>query len=188
MAKFSIEVDLGGTNLRMGAFTSGFERLQLIAIPTRVSCGPDAVSRDICDGIRQLLSDCSEYGELQGIGIGAPGPVELPADRFSEPPNLHLGATRGRPNGKILHRALVSHGAPTKRLTCAEASASSSNPQRCKQRVLPAVRAQMALPARRTSTSRWTISRRSIRHSTTRPRLATTFPKVPREDPALFLG
>lgn len=88
MAKFSIGVDLGGTNLRMGAFTSDFDRLKLIAMPTRVSCGPDAVSRDICDGIQQLLRDFSDYGELQGIGIGTPGPLELPAGRFTEPPNL----------------------------------------------------------------------------------------------------
>lgn len=88
MKKFSIGVDLGGTNLRVGAFTSEFERLGIVAMLTRVSLGPEEVSRDICNGIQKLLSDFSSYGELQGIGIGTPGPLELPSGRFSQPPNL----------------------------------------------------------------------------------------------------
>jgi glucokinase len=89
MNNFSIGVDLGGTNLRIGAFTSEFQCLGQLTMPTRVFAGPEEVSRDICNGIQKLIHDFKAYGgDLKGIGIGTPGPLELPAGRFSEPPNL----------------------------------------------------------------------------------------------------
>ena len=88
METFSIGVDLGGTNLRIGAFTSNFESLRLFTMTTRVSAGPEAVSRDICSGIQRLLDEFSATHKLQGVGIGTPGPLELPAGRFRQPPNL----------------------------------------------------------------------------------------------------
>ena len=88
MDTFSIGVDLGGTNLRIGAFTSDFERLGSLTMPTRVCAGPEGVSRDICNGIRKLLQQFSNSGDLRGVGIGTPGPLELPVGRFGRPPNL----------------------------------------------------------------------------------------------------
>lgn len=88
MSSFAIGVDLGGTNLRVGAFTSKFERMGLSTVQTRVSAGPEAVVRDMCDEIRKLMRDCPDGGALQGIGVGSPGPLELPAGRLGAPPNL----------------------------------------------------------------------------------------------------
>ena len=88
MKTFSIGVDLGGTNLRVAAFTSDFRRLGQSAIATRVSAGPEEVARDICVEIRKLLRDCANEGKLQGVGIGSPGPIELPAGKLGAPPNL----------------------------------------------------------------------------------------------------
>ncbi|HEV2274861.1 MAG TPA: ROK family protein [Acidobacteriaceae bacterium] len=88
MKTFSIGVDLGGTNLRVAAFTSDFRRIAQSAIPTRVAAGPEEVARDICREISKLLQECSSRGKLQGIGVGSPGPIELPAGRLGAPPNL----------------------------------------------------------------------------------------------------
>ncbi len=88
MKTFSIGVDLGGTNLRVAAFTSDFRRIGQSAIATRVSAGPEEVARDISAEIRKLLRDCADQGELQGIGVGSPGPIELPAGKLGAPPNL----------------------------------------------------------------------------------------------------
>jgi glucokinase len=88
MSSFAIGVDLGGTNLRVGAFTSKFERIGLSTIPTRVSAGPEAVVRDMCDEIRKMMRDCPDGSVLQGIGVGSPGPLELPSGRLGAPPNL----------------------------------------------------------------------------------------------------
>ncbi len=88
MKTFSIGVDLGGTNLRVAAFTSDYRRIGQSAIATRVSAGPEEVARDICGEIRKLLLICADQGKLQGIGVGSPGPIELPQGKLGAPPNL----------------------------------------------------------------------------------------------------
>ena len=82
----TIGVDLGGTNLRIAAFDPEWNRLAYINLPTRVSEGPDAVVGDMCDAIRRVLEQCPQ--QLVGVGIGAPGPLELPSGKFHRPPNL----------------------------------------------------------------------------------------------------
>ena len=84
--RLTIGVDLGGTNLRIAAFDSEWTRLAYINLPTRVSEGPDAVVGDMCDAIRRVLEQCPQ--QLVGVGIGAPGPLELPSGKFHRPPNL----------------------------------------------------------------------------------------------------
>ena len=53
MAKFTVGVDMGGTNLRIAGYGSEWQRLASIAIPTRVSEGPTAVLQDMAAGIRE---------------------------------------------------------------------------------------------------------------------------------------
>src|SRR5580698_3710607 len=84
----TIGVDFGGTNLRIAAYSPGFGVLNSIALPTRLVAGPEAVVDDMCDAILQLLAQYSETYRLAGIGVGSPGPLELPAGRLHHPPNL----------------------------------------------------------------------------------------------------
>jgi glucokinase len=84
----TIGVDLGGTNLRIAAYSPESGILQSIALPTRLEAGPLAVVDDMCDAILELLSQYSESHNLAGIGVGSPGPLELPAGRLHHPPNL----------------------------------------------------------------------------------------------------
>ena len=84
--RLTIGVDLGGTNLRIAAFDPDWNRLAYINLPTRVSEGPDAVVGDMCDAIRRVLEQCPQ--QLVGVGVGAPGPLELPSGKFHRPPNL----------------------------------------------------------------------------------------------------
>src|ERR1700678_1477272 len=86
--RVTVGVDLGGTNLRIAAFDSQWNRLAFINLPTRASLGPEAVVRDMCDAIRSVLEQCGPKQELMGVGIGAPGPLELPSGKFHRPPNL----------------------------------------------------------------------------------------------------
>ena len=84
----TIGVDLGGTNLRVAAYTLEEGILEMVALPTRLSAGWRAVIGDMCGAIRQLL-ECHLPGrELGGIGIGTPGPLELPEGVLWNPPNL----------------------------------------------------------------------------------------------------
>ncbi len=88
MTKFTIGVDLGGTNLRIAGFSGEWQRLASVAVPTRVQEGPMTVLADMAAAIRQVIAECGGEGGLQGIGVGSPGPIELPAGRLLQPPNL----------------------------------------------------------------------------------------------------
>jgi glucokinase len=86
MTSYCIGIDLGGTNLRIAAVTPAGERLDLISLPTRLSAGPQAVLDDMASSIRQLID--RQSGDLLGIGVGSPGPLELPLGVLHHPPNL----------------------------------------------------------------------------------------------------
>src|ERR1700739_3056795 len=88
MSSFSVGVDLGGTNLRVAAYTHASGLLETILLPTRLLAGRHPVVEDMCHAIRKLLANYSPGNELIGIGIGTPGPLELPAGRLHNPPNL----------------------------------------------------------------------------------------------------
>jgi glucokinase len=87
-SRVTVGIDLGGTNLRIAAFDPAWKRLAFINLPTRVHDGPHAVVSDMADAIRRVLAQCGGEYELFGVGIGAPGPLELPSGRFHRPPNL----------------------------------------------------------------------------------------------------
>ena len=87
--RFSIGVDFGGTNLRIGSYGGDVELLDTIVVPTRLEDGREAVIRDMCEAIQALSK--KDYGSrrLAGIGVGSPGPLELPQGILRNPPNLH---------------------------------------------------------------------------------------------------
>lgn len=87
MPAFSIGVDLGGTNLRVAAVTPEGNCLEAINQPTRLAAGPHAVLDDMTGAIRTLMNH-ARGAELLGIGVGSPGPLELPAGILHHPPNL----------------------------------------------------------------------------------------------------
>lgn len=86
--KLAIGIDFGGTNLRIAAYTAETAILGSIALPTRLEAGPLAVVEDMCDAVRQLLDQHGQGREFVGVGVGSPGPLELPAGRLHHPPNL----------------------------------------------------------------------------------------------------
>lgn len=87
MDSYCIGVDLGGTNLRIAAVTPGGERLDAVNLPTRLAAGPHAVLDDIAASIRTLIRNRGGAEPL-GIGVGSPGPLELPLGVLHHPPNL----------------------------------------------------------------------------------------------------
>jgi glucokinase len=85
---YSIGVDLGGTNLRIASYAGGVDFVDSILLPTRLTEGPDCVVRDMCGGIDALRSKENGGRRLIGIGIGSPGPMQLPEGVLRNPPNL----------------------------------------------------------------------------------------------------
>lgn len=88
MTTFAIGVDLGGTNLRIAAITPDGQRLDTIALPTRLAAGPQAVLDDMTAAIQGLIQSHGGNRRLLGVGVGSPGPLELPAGVLHHPPNL----------------------------------------------------------------------------------------------------
>jgi len=88
LEKYSIGVDLGGTNLRIAAYAGGTEFLESIAVPTRMAEGRDAVVDDMASAIRRFRETYSASASLAGVGIGTPGPLELPIGRLRKLPNF----------------------------------------------------------------------------------------------------
>lgn len=84
----TIGVDLGGTSLRIAAYTAISGVLESLTLRTRLEAGPLAVVDDMCQTISQLFDRHKDGREFGGIGVGSPGPLELPAGRLHHPPNL----------------------------------------------------------------------------------------------------
>ncbi len=92
LERYSIGVDLGGTNLRIAAYhenQSGAGGIaESIGLPTRVADGPDAVADDMSWAILELLKKHGRGPHFAGLGVGTPGPLELPDGILRNPPNL----------------------------------------------------------------------------------------------------
>lgn len=86
MERLAIGVDLGGTNLRVAAVTPEGERMETVHLQTRLADGPTAVLDDMAAAIGEIIA--KQRGEPLGIGVGSPGPLELPAGVLHHPPNL----------------------------------------------------------------------------------------------------
>lgn len=76
MARYSIGVDLGGTNLRAAAISENGEILEKISGKTDLSGGRDAVLDDIVGRILELRERLAAE-ELAGVGIGVPGFIRM---------------------------------------------------------------------------------------------------------------
>lgn len=86
--RMTVGVDLGGTSVRVGAYAPEKGLLGSIALRTRLEAGPLAVVDDMCGAITDLIERCSQGRDLVGVGVGSPGPLELPVGRLHHPPNL----------------------------------------------------------------------------------------------------
>ena len=85
---YSIGVDLGGTNLRVAAMRQEGTLTETIALRTRLQEGRDTVVADMCEAVTALRLRQDGSGKCVGIGVGTPGPLELPAGILRRPPNL----------------------------------------------------------------------------------------------------
>jgi glucokinase len=89
-----IGVDLGGTNLVVGAMTAdGANRFATHSVPTRADLGADGVVARIAEQIERVIADtCQATGRTRadflGVGIGSPGPLDRARGLVIFTPNL----------------------------------------------------------------------------------------------------
>jgi glucokinase len=88
MPRFSIGVDLGGTNLRVAAVDESGTLLEKISTNTQVTHGRGAVLDEMCRIIQSLATRFNSHGPLAGVGIGVPGIIDMESGMLRESPNL----------------------------------------------------------------------------------------------------
>ncbi len=77
MAKYCFGVDIGGTTVKMGLFTTEGELLDKWEIPTRTENGGENILPDVAAAVVAKLEEKQiAKAEVAGIGVGAPGPVD----------------------------------------------------------------------------------------------------------------
>ena len=76
MRRFTIGVDLGGTNLRAAAFNEQGIMLDQTSAKTHLAEGPGAVVDDIVTAITAMRHNHRDH-ELIGVGVGVPGFIRL---------------------------------------------------------------------------------------------------------------
>ena len=75
MGKFSIGLDLGGTNLRAAAVDESGRMLDRVSGKTEYSAGREAILHDMAEAIQTLRRRLDSHS-LAGIGVGVPGFIQ----------------------------------------------------------------------------------------------------------------
>jgi glucokinase len=92
--KFIIGVDLGGTNIVVGAMpVDGSREISMRSEPTHSERGPEAVVDRIVAMLEQTMSEAIEESnatrkDFLGVGVGAPGPLDRERGMVIVAPNL----------------------------------------------------------------------------------------------------
>jgi glucokinase len=82
-----IAVDLGGTQIRVALSDLEGHFLRRVACPTEAVQGQQAVIRRLVARIQEVRQGIPD-GDILGVGIGSPGPVDALAGLIISPPNL----------------------------------------------------------------------------------------------------
>src|SRR6266852_2746948 len=84
----AVGVDLGGTQIR-AAVLRGAKLLSRVALLTGENTSPDEVIPRMFQAVRQALTEADvSLEQINGIGIGAPGPMSGRSGIVFSPPNL----------------------------------------------------------------------------------------------------
>lgn len=76
MKKYAFGIDIGGTTVKMGLFSTEGDLIKKWEIPTRKDNGGCYILHDIAESVEQELKNQGiDKTEIEGIGIDVPGPV-----------------------------------------------------------------------------------------------------------------
>lgn len=81
-------IDVGGTSIKCGLVDSAGQTIAFEQVPTLESDGPMAGVQRIAEVIAQTETRCGVVGKVPRIGMGAPGPMDLPRGYLVGPPQL----------------------------------------------------------------------------------------------------
>ena len=74
--KYTIGVDLGGTNIAVGIVNENYEIVKKGSVPTLAQRGPEPIVHDMAELCKKLLAECEiTMDDVTGAGIACPGTV-----------------------------------------------------------------------------------------------------------------
>lgn len=86
---FAIGIDIGGTKIAAGFVDDNGEVLARTTVKTDLGMAPSDMMGRVADELRALAeSNGIPLEEAQGVGVGAPGPLDTTAGKLTCPPNL----------------------------------------------------------------------------------------------------
>ena len=86
--RYIIGVDLGGTQLRAALADEQGQLHEVVRVRTLVEEGPQAVIGRIVECIGRVRAALPAGGELLGVGVGAPGPLDPYEGVVLDPPTM----------------------------------------------------------------------------------------------------
>jgi glucokinase len=89
MQRPTIGIDLGGTKIGVGVVGADGTVIVSDYQPTDAAKGQDAVIERVITGVDRVLAAAElRSDDVAAVGIGAPGPLDIPRGLLTEPPNL----------------------------------------------------------------------------------------------------
>ncbi|MCH2182914.1 MAG: ROK family protein [Mariniblastus sp.] len=84
-----VGIDVGGTNVKLGVVDDQGRVIADTFFPTEQQKGPRYAIEMACSRVHQLLDECGlEYTRVRRLGLGTPGPMDIPAGLILNPSNL----------------------------------------------------------------------------------------------------
>lgn len=85
----AIGIDLGGTKIEIGLVKESGEVCDRIRLETKAKGGPDAVQKQLIQGIEKLIKRAADsFLSIKGIGVGVAGQIEAETGIVRFAPNL----------------------------------------------------------------------------------------------------
>lgn len=88
VAPFYWGIDIGGTGIKLGLVDENGHTVAYEKIPTREAEGAVAAVERVAEIVKKVESELGIVGKVPHVGLGAPGPMDLPRGLLVAPPQL----------------------------------------------------------------------------------------------------
>ncbi len=86
---FHLGIDLGGTNIKSGVVDDTGKPLSAVSLPTETEQGPQIGTDNLAIAARKAVESSGlAWDQIQSIGLGSPGTLDLPAGMLIHPVNF----------------------------------------------------------------------------------------------------
>lgn len=86
---FYLGIDLGGTNIKSGVVDDDGRPVSSVSVETNADRGPEVGIENLAEAGRlSVKASGLSWNEIQGVGLGSPGTMDIPGGMLLDPPNL----------------------------------------------------------------------------------------------------